>query len=47
MPDTQFPSQKQHRQPGIESQMHPKPQAEDFAYKSSDKLAGKIALITR
>lgn len=39
-------SQKQHRQPGIEAEMTPRPKAEDSKYKGSDKLAGKVALIT-
>ena len=41
-----LPPQKQARQPGIEAEMTPRPQAEDKAQKGSDKLAGKVALIT-
>jgi NAD(P)-dependent dehydrogenase (short-subunit alcohol dehydrogenase family) len=42
----QQPPQHQDRQPGIESEMSPRPQAEDPQYRSSDKLRGKVALIT-
>jgi NAD(P)-dependent dehydrogenase (short-subunit alcohol dehydrogenase family) len=40
------PPQTQDRQPGIESEMTPRPRAEDPHYKGSDKLKGKVALIT-
>src|SRR5215204_1965484 len=40
------PPQRQERQPGIESEMTPRPKAEDSKYKGSDKLKGKVALIT-
>ena len=40
------PPQRQERRPGIESQMTPRPQAEDGEYRGSDKLSDKIALIT-
>jgi NAD(P)-dependent dehydrogenase (short-subunit alcohol dehydrogenase family) len=40
------PPQTQDRQPGIESEMRPRPRAEDPQYKGSDKLRGKVALIT-
>jgi NAD(P)-dependent dehydrogenase (short-subunit alcohol dehydrogenase family) len=40
------PPQTQKRQPGIESAMTPKPRAEDQNYKGSDKLKGKVAIIT-
>ena len=40
------PPQKQDRQPGRESEMTPKPQAEKADYKGSGKLKGKVALIT-
>ncbi|HEX3053097.1 MAG TPA: SDR family oxidoreductase [Aggregatilineaceae bacterium] len=40
------PPQHQNRQPGIESQMTPRPWSEDARYKGSDKLLGKVALIT-
>ncbi|WP_068470390.1 SDR family oxidoreductase [Candidatus Protochlamydia phocaeensis] len=42
----QFPPQKQDTQPGIEENMNPAPQTEDPAYKGSDKLKNKVALIT-
>jgi NAD(P)-dependent dehydrogenase (short-subunit alcohol dehydrogenase family) len=41
-----LPPQKQARQPGIEAEMTPRPQAEDREQKGCDKLAGKVALIT-
>lgn len=41
-----MPPQHQDRQPGIESEMHPKPKAVDPAYKGSGKLKDKVALIT-
>jgi NAD(P)-dependent dehydrogenase (short-subunit alcohol dehydrogenase family) len=40
------PPQHQDRQPGIESDMAPRPQAEDRNYRGSGKLQGKVALIT-
>jgi NAD(P)-dependent dehydrogenase (short-subunit alcohol dehydrogenase family) len=40
------PAQHQDRQPGLESEMTPKPQAEDPQHKGTGKLAGKVALIT-
>lgn len=40
------PKQHQEQRPGIESEMTPRPQAEDLKYKGSDKLRGKVALIT-
>jgi NAD(P)-dependent dehydrogenase (short-subunit alcohol dehydrogenase family) len=42
----QQPPQHQDRQPGIESDMAPRPQAEDRDYRGSGKLRGKVALIT-
>ncbi|WP_182201316.1 SDR family oxidoreductase [Paraliobacillus salinarum] len=39
------PKQKQNRQPGIESEMNPLPH-QPLDYKGSDKLKGKVALIT-
>ena len=41
-----LPPQHQDQQPGIESEMHPKPVAEDSKYRGSGKLKGKVALIT-
>jgi NAD(P)-dependent dehydrogenase (short-subunit alcohol dehydrogenase family) len=43
---TQFPPQEQDRQPGIESEMVPRPDAEDESRRPSEKLAGRRALIT-
>jgi NAD(P)-dependent dehydrogenase (short-subunit alcohol dehydrogenase family) len=40
------PPQHQNRQPGIESQMNPKPIFDDPNYKASNKLKDKTALIT-
>ncbi|KOO50267.1 SDR family oxidoreductase [Priestia koreensis] len=41
-----FPAQHQDRQPGLESDMNPKPIAISEAYKSGNKLAGKTAIVT-
>jgi NAD(P)-dependent dehydrogenase (short-subunit alcohol dehydrogenase family) len=41
-----FPPQHQNQQPGVQSQMNPKPQSEDSSYKPAGKLNGKIAIIT-
>lgn len=40
------PSQQQDRQPGVESEMRPRPKAEDRIYKGCGKLKDKVALIT-
>ena len=40
------PPQKQERQPGLESQMSPRPQAEGREYVGSGKLKGKVAIVT-
>ena len=40
------PQQHQNNKPGIESEMIPRPIAEDNDYKGSGKLKGKVALIT-
>jgi NAD(P)-dependent dehydrogenase (short-subunit alcohol dehydrogenase family) len=40
------PPQQQDRQPGVESEMRPRPKAEDHAYKGCGKLNDKVALIT-
>jgi len=40
------PPQTQQQRPGIESEMTPKPMADDPKYKGSGKLLGKVALIT-
>ncbi len=46
MPEAQRPPQKQERQPGIESEMDPRPRADDPSHRGSGKLRGKVALIT-
>jgi len=40
------PPQHQDQQPGIESEMTPRPKAEDASYRGSGKLQNKVALIT-
>lgn len=40
------PRQHQDRRPGLESEMTPRPKAEDRRQRGSDKLVGKVALIT-
>ncbi len=40
------PPQHQNRQPGLESQMNPRPQSTDWKYQGSSKLKDKVALIT-
>lgn len=42
----QPPPQKQSRQPGVESRMTPRPASTAPQHKGSDKLKGKVALIT-
>ncbi|MBV6623173.1 MAG: SDR family oxidoreductase [Rivularia sp. (in: Bacteria)] len=41
-----IPAQSQDRQPGLESEMNPQPQYDRESYRGSDKLKGKVALIT-
>ncbi|MBW4082323.1 glucose 1-dehydrogenase [Paenibacillus sp. S150] len=41
-----LPPQVQDRQPGIESEMNPRPEFETSSYKAAGKLLGKAALIT-
>lgn len=41
-----FPPQHQDHQPGAETEMTPRPQAEAKNYRASDKLKDKIALVT-
>ncbi len=41
-----FPPQHQNRQPGIETEMNPKPISVDPKYQGSGKLANKVAVIT-
>src|SRR5437764_11809310 len=40
------PPQHQDQRPGLESEMTPRPKAEDPGYRGSGKLQGKVALIT-
>lgn len=40
------PAQKQNKQPGNEHEMKPKPESIKSDYKGSDKLKGKVAIIT-
>jgi NAD(P)-dependent dehydrogenase (short-subunit alcohol dehydrogenase family) len=40
------PPQEQHRQPGLQAEMTPKPRSEMRDYRAAGKLEGKIALIT-
>jgi NAD(P)-dependent dehydrogenase (short-subunit alcohol dehydrogenase family) len=40
------PPQHQERQPGLESEMHPRPRVQRDDYRPSGKLEGKVALIT-
>ncbi len=40
------PPQAQNQQPGIESEMHPRPVFEDVRYIPAGKLMGKVAVIT-
>ncbi|KAL2469193.1 NAD(P)-binding Rossmann-fold superfamily protein [Forsythia ovata] len=44
--DQKFPPQKQETQPGKEHAMDPPPQAATKEYKPSNKLQGKVALVT-
>jgi NAD(P)-dependent dehydrogenase (short-subunit alcohol dehydrogenase family) len=46
MSSPQKPPQHQDRQPGVESEMTPRPKAVDRRYQGSGKLAGKVAIIT-
>lgn len=45
-PANAFPLQHQNRQPGIESEMNPRPVFVQDTYKAAGKLQGKAALIT-
>ena len=46
MPDTPQPPQSQPHQPGVESQMTPRPQSAMERWRGSGKLKGKVAMIT-
>lgn len=41
-----FPPQHQDRQPGVESEMRPRPRSAASSYRAAGKLEGKVALIT-
>jgi len=41
-----IPPQHQDKQPGVRSEMEPKPRAEASTYRAADKLKGKVAIIT-
>lgn len=41
-----FPPQHQNQQPGLESEMNPRPTSVDSKYKANEKLKNKVALIT-
>ncbi|MGB8954646.1 MAG: SDR family oxidoreductase [Tumebacillaceae bacterium] len=45
-PANAFPPQHQNRQPGIESEMNPRPVFLQDTYQAAGKLQGKVALIT-
>ncbi|MGB3652890.1 MAG: SDR family oxidoreductase [Rivularia sp. (in: cyanobacteria)] len=42
----QIPAQSQDKQPALESEMNPQPQYDRESYRGSNKLKGKVALIT-
>ena len=44
--EQQLPPQHQEQRPGIESEMEPRPRAQDPEHRGSGKLAGRVALIT-
>ena len=46
MSEQSQPAQHQQQQPGRESEMTPQPKSQDPQYRGSDKLQGKVALIT-
>lgn len=46
MSQEQLQPPQQQQPPGVESEMTPKPKADDPNYRGSDKLKGKVALIT-
>lgn len=45
-PSKQQPPQHQDYQPGLESEMNPKPQSSGFSYQAANKLQGKVVLVT-
>ncbi|GAB2788170.1 SDR family oxidoreductase [Halomonas shantousis] len=46
MADEHFPPQHQPKQPGEEHDMHPEPEFIRASYRGTDKLKGKVAIIT-
>jgi NAD(P)-dependent dehydrogenase (short-subunit alcohol dehydrogenase family) len=46
MPQKTLPAQEQDRQPGLESEMSPRPKVARRDYRGSGKLEGKVALVT-
>ena len=46
MPKQQQPAQQQHRRPGLESDMTPRPKSDDPQHRGTGKLRGKVAVIT-
>jgi NAD(P)-dependent dehydrogenase (short-subunit alcohol dehydrogenase family) len=46
MPKQQQPPQQQHRRPGLESDMTPRPKSDDPQHRGTGKLRGKVAVIT-
>src|SRR5437764_8479114 len=41
-----LPPQHQERQPGLQSEMRPKPKSQDHEYRPAGKLKDKVAIIT-
>ncbi|MBA2486651.1 MAG: SDR family oxidoreductase [Nitrospira sp.] len=46
MPKQQQPPQQQHRRPGLETDMTPRPKSDDPSHRGSGKLLRKVAVIT-
>lgn len=46
MPESQQPPQQQDRRPGVETEMIPRPTADDSTHRGTGKLRRKVALIT-
>ncbi|MBC8102040.1 MAG: glucose 1-dehydrogenase [Cytophagales bacterium] len=45
-PKSPMPAQHQDRQPGLESEMTPRPEFESPTYRAAGKLEGKVAIVT-
>src|SRR4051795_1013454 len=41
-----LPPQHQERQPGLQSEMRPRPKSQGFQYKAAGKLKDKVAIVT-